>query len=154
MPRKHAKPRSPANHPTPGQLHAQSETAILSAAWNALREEQRQRWCATARESRRGGTSKLGRRITGRKLFFRANSRRMTLELPLLTDPPDVGSFVEAPLVKLVFPNAAGRISLKLKVSGGEPKGVIVSSWYPVSPGTMSWSKFVRIAPWRFRFGA
>jgi hypothetical protein len=131
--------------PTDAQLRAQSETAYLAAAWNRLAEEQRQAWCATARVNRRSGAKAGQRRMTGRMLFFRVNSHRLALRLPLLAAPPELGSFVSAPLVQLVITNAAGRIALKLRASGGEPTGVMVSSYAPLRPGTMSWRKFVRL---------
>ncbi len=63
----------------------------------------------------------------------------------MLADPPEEGTYVRAPLVKLIITNRAGRITLKLKVSGGDPYGVMVSSWHPCNPGVMTWNKFVRI---------
>jgi hypothetical protein len=131
--------------PTRDQLRAQSETAILSAAWNSLDDAQRGAWGAAARSNRRSGAKAGQRRCTGRMLFFRVNSHRLALELPLLPEPPSSEEFTQAPLVKLVITNTAGRIALKLKVSGGDPEGVMVCSCQPVSPGTMSWKKFVRI---------
>jgi hypothetical protein len=133
--------------PTGEQLRVQSETTILSAAWNALTEEQRVAWCGRARENRRSGAKAGKRSCTGRMLFFRVNSHRLALRQPLLADPPDEGDYVSLPEVKLVITNRAGRITLKLKVSGGDPHGVMVSSWHPVSPGTMICRNFVRIGP-------
>jgi hypothetical protein len=136
---------SPLRRPTRDQLRAQSETAILSVAWNSLADTQRGAWGAAARSNRRSGAKAGKRRCTGRMLFFRVNSRRLALGLPLLPEPPSSEDYAQAPLVKLVITNTAGRIALKLKVSGGDPEGVMVSSCQPVSPGTMSWKKFVRI---------
>jgi hypothetical protein len=139
------RPRSPAKQSTGEQLRVQSETTILAAAWNALTEERRLAWCDRARANRRSGAKAGKRSCTGRMLFFRVNSHRLALRQPLLTDPPGPGGYVPAPLVELVITNRAGRITLKLRVSGGDPRGVMVSSWRPLSPGTMSWNRFVRI---------
>lgn len=138
---------SPAKPPTGEQLRAQSETKILSAAWNALAEEQRLAWCDRAKTNRRGGRATRLRLRNGRRLFFRVNSHQLALRQPLLTDPPEEGTYVPAPLVKLIITNRAGRTTLKLKVSGGNPHGVMVSSWHPVSAGTMICRNFVRIGP-------
>jgi hypothetical protein len=137
----------PRKRPTGEQLRVQSETTILSAAWNALTDEQRLAWGDRARTNRRGGRAGRLHLRSGRRLFFRVNSHRLALRLPLLTDPPGPGGYVPAPLVKLIITNRASRITLKLKVSGGDPHGVMVSSWRPLSPGTMTWNKFVRICP-------
>jgi hypothetical protein len=144
---KQPKPVSHGKRPTGEQLRVQSETAILAAAWNALADEQRQAWGERARKNRRGGRATRLHLRNGRRLFFRVNSHRLALRLPLLTDPPEEGAYVPAPLVKLIITNRAGRITLKLKVSGGDPHGVMVSSWHPVSPGTMICRNFVRIGP-------
>jgi hypothetical protein len=144
---KQNKTGSSAKPPTGEQLRVQSETTILSAAWNALAEEQRLAWCDRARTNRRGGRAARLHLRNGRRLFFRVNSHRLALRQPLLTDPPEHGGYVPAPLVKLVITNRAGRITLKLKLSGGDPHGVMVSSWHPVSPGTMTCRNFVRIGP-------
>ena len=147
MARKRPKSGSPGKPPTGEQLRVQSETSMLAAAWNALAEEQRQAWGERARANRRGGRAARLHLRNGRRLFFRANSHRLALRLPLLADPPAEGTYVPAPLVKLVIANRAGRITLKLKVFGGDPDGVMVSSWHPVSPGTMTCRNFVRIGP-------
>jgi len=137
----------PAKRPTGEQLRVQSETSILAAAWNALADEQRQAWGERARKNRRGGRAARLHLRHGRRLFFRVNSCRLALRLPLLQDPPQEGTCVPLPFAKLIITNRAGRISLKLKVSGGDPFGVMVSSWHPCNPGVMTWNKFVRIGP-------
>lgn len=147
MASKQPKAGSPAKRPTGEQLRVQSETSMLAAAWNALADEQRQLWGERARTNRRGGRAARYHLRSGRRLFFRVNSHRLALRLPLLADPPGPGGYVQAPLVKLVITNRAGRITLKLKVFGGDPHGVMVSSWHPVSPGTMTCRNFVRIGP-------
>jgi hypothetical protein len=144
---KQKKTGSPAKPPTGEQLRVQSETKILSAAWDALAEEQRLAWCDRAKTNRRGGRATRLRLRNGRRLFFRVNSHRIALRQPLLADPPDEGDYASLPEVKLVITNRASRTTLKLKVSGGDPHGVMVSSWHPVSPGTMICRNFVRICP-------
>ena len=147
MPSKPNQTRQLPKRPTGEQLRVQSEITILAAAWNALADEQRQAWGERARTNRRGGRAARLHLRNGRRLFFRVNSRRLALRLPLLTDPPEEGTYVPAPLVKLIITNRARRITLKLKVTGGDPKGVMVSSWHPCNPGAMTWRKFVRIGP-------
>jgi hypothetical protein len=142
---KQQKPGLRYKRPTDEQLRVRVETSILAAGWNALADGQRQSWGGAARANRRGGTTGRGRPATGRQLYFRVNSHRLALRLPLLLDPPDPEDSVQAPLVKLFITSTAARIALKLKVSGGDPEGVMVSSWYACNPGTMVWDKFVRI---------
>jgi hypothetical protein len=144
---KQPKSGAPGKRPTGLQLRVQLETAILAAAWNAVSEAQRLAWGERARTNRRGGRAARYHLRNGRRLFFRVNSRRLALGLPLFADPAELRSFVSAPLVKLVITNRAGQIALKLRVSGGEPQGVMVSSWRPCNPGVMIWRKFVRICP-------
>ena len=116
-------------------------------AWNALADEQRQAWGERARTNRRGGRAARLHLRNGRRVFFRVNSHRLALRLSLLADPPEEGTYVPAPLVKLVITNRASRITLKLRLSGGDPRGVMVASWHPCNPGVMTWHKFVRIGP-------
>jgi hypothetical protein len=144
---KQLKPGGRRKRPTAGQRRAWGEWRALSAAWNNLTEEQRRSWNEYAQKNRRGGQAALGRRSTGRRFFMRANSRRLALGQNLLSDPPGEDSFRPTPMVRLVIANDGGQISLKLHVSGGPTEGVMVSSWHPVSPGTMVWEKFVRIGP-------
>jgi hypothetical protein len=72
-------------------------------------------------------------------------TRKLGLDLDLLTDPPGRGSFYPTPWVRLVITNRAGRIALKLYLAHGRAEGVMVSSWRPCNPGAMVWNKFVRI---------
>jgi hypothetical protein len=138
---------SSAKPPTDEQLRARSQITVLAAAWNGLSEEQREAWGARARTNRRGGRAARLHLRNGRRLFFRVNSHRLALGLPLLSDPPEPGDYVPLPLVRLIITNRAGRITLKLKVTGGDADGVMVSSWRPVSVGTMTCRNFVRIGP-------
>jgi hypothetical protein len=139
------KPGARKKAPTPDQRRAREEMRMLSAAWNNLTEEQRQAWNGESRANRRGGVAARSRRRSGRRLFFRANSRRLALRQTLLTDPPESGTVCPFPIVRLVITNHAGRIALKVRLSSGPPDGVMVSSWHPCNPGVMVWNKFVRI---------
>ena len=131
--------------PTPDQLRAREEMSILSAAWNNFTDEQRAAWCVRARTSRHGGRKARARRRTGRKLFFRANSRRLALKQPSFTGPPQQESICQIPLVQLVITNRAGRVTLMLHVLDGQTDGVMLSSWHPCNAGAMGWEEFVRI---------
>ena len=147
MPNRHPQPGSPGKHSTGEQLRVQSEITTLAAAWNAATDEQRRAWCADAQNNRRGGYAERRRMRRGRNLFFRVNSRRLALRQPLFADPPDSADYVPLPIVKLIIINSADRITLKLRISGGDPAGVMVSIWRPLNPGVMRWRKFVRIGP-------
>jgi hypothetical protein len=118
---------------------------LLAAAWNSLTDEQREAWGAQARADRRGSRVARARRRSGRRLFFKVNSRRLALQQELLTDPPGPGTFYSTPWVRLVITNLAGRIALKLYLAQGQAEGVMVSSWHPCNPGAMVWAKFARI---------
>ena len=131
--------------PTPDQRRARAEMATLSAAWNALAEEQREAWEVEAHTSRRGGRTARSRRRSGRRLFFKVNFRRLALGQELFKDPSGTGSWAATPLVRLVITNHAGRIVLKLRVARGEAAGLMVSSWHPLNAGVMKWKKFVRL---------
>ena len=139
------KPSARKKGPTPDQRRAREEMRTLSAAWNDLTEEQRQAWDAESRANRRGGLAARSRRRSGRRLFFKANSRRLALKQNLLTDPPGFGSVCPFPIVRLVITNHGGRIALKVRLSSDRAEGVMVSSWHPCNPGVMVWNKFVRI---------
>jgi hypothetical protein len=145
MPSKQPQPGARNEAPTPDQLRAREEMRLLAAAWNSLTDEQREAWGAYARADRRGSRVARARRRTGRRAFFKANSRRLALKQELLTDPPGPGSFYSTPWVRLVITNLAGRIALKLYLAHGRAEGVMVSSWHPCNPGAMVWDKFIRI---------
>ena len=145
MAAKKPKPGARKKPATPDQHRARTEVCTLSAAWNDLTEEQRQAWDAESRANRRGGVAARARRRSGRRLFFRANSRRLALNQNLLTDPPESGTVCPFAIVRLVITNHAGRIALKVRLSSGRAGGVMVSSWHPCNPGVMVWNKFVRI---------
>ena len=131
--------------PTPDQLRAREEMRLLAAAWNSLTEEQREAWGAYARADRRGSRVGRTRRRSGRRAFFKANSRRLALKQELFTGPPESESCNPTPLVKLVITNLAGLISLKVYLVHERAEGLMVSSWHPCNPGAMVWDKFVRI---------
>ena len=147
MASKQHKPGARQKRPTAGQRRARADMRALAAAWNGLTEKQREAWNETAHKNRRGGCTGDGRPSTGRRLFTKANSRRLALSQDLLADPPGEDSFRPMPVVRLVITNCGGRIALKLRVAGGPTEGVMVSSWHPVSSGVMVWEKFVRIGP-------
>jgi hypothetical protein len=132
------------NIPTPEQRRARDEMSTLSAAWNNLTEQQRERWGQTASTDRRGGRAARLRRRSGRRAFFKANSRRLALGLDLLTDPPDSGLTGSTPIARLVITNRGGRIALKVRLIRGHQEGVMVSSWWPCNAGAMKWAKFAR----------
>ena len=142
---KRRKPGARKKAPTPDQRRAREEMRALSAAWNDLTEEQRQAWDGASRANRRGGVAARSRRRSGRRLFFKANSRRLALRQDLLTDPPGPGTVCPIPIVRLVITNHGGRIALKVRLSSGRAEGVMVSSWHPCNPGVMVWNKFIRI---------
>ena len=131
--------------PTPDQCRARKEMCLLAAAWNSLTDEQREAWGAHARADRRGSRVARARRRSGRRLFFKVNSRRLAMQQELLTDPPGPGDFYPTPLVRLLITNRAGRITLKLYLAHGRAEGVMVSSWHPCNAGAMVWNKFVRL---------
>ncbi len=145
MAAKRRKPGARKKAPTPEQRGAREEMRTLSAAWNDLAEEQRQAWGEASHANRRGGVAARSRRRSGRRLFFRANSRRLALKQDLLTDPPESGTVCPIPIVRLLITNHAGRIALNVRLSSGQAEGVMVSSWHPCNPGVMVWHKFVRI---------
>ena len=130
--------------PTPEQRRAREEMCLLAGAWNSLTDEQREAW-GGARTDRRGSRVARARRRSGRRAFFKANSRRLALKQKLLSDPPGPGSFYPTPLVRLLITNRAGRIALKLYLAHGRAEGVMVSSWHPCNAGAMVWDKFVRL---------
>src|ERR1035441_352237 len=76
---KRRKPGARKKTPTPDQRRAREEMRTLSAAWNGLTEEQRQAWNGESRANRRGGLAARSPLRSGRKLFFKANSRRLAL---------------------------------------------------------------------------
>lgn len=147
MARKKRKAGARKKAPTPAQRRAQSEMRTLSAAWNDLTDEQREAWERKARKNRRGGWAARRRRRSGRRLFFKANFHRLALKQDLLADPPASGTFCAAPSVQLVITNHAGRIVLKLRVSGAPAEGVIVSASRPENAGVMVCRRCVRIGP-------
>src|ERR1039458_5277107 len=98
---KRRKPGARKKAPTPDQRCAREEMRTLSAAWNDLTEEQRQAWDGESRANRRGGIAARSRRRSGRRLFFKANSRRLALKQNLLTDPPESGTVCPIPIVRL-----------------------------------------------------
>ena len=131
--------------PTPDQRCAREEMRTLSAAWNDLTEEQRQAWDGESRANRRGGIAARSRRRSGRRLFFKANSRRLALKQNLLTDPPESGTVCPIPIVRLVITNHGGRIALKLRLASGRAEGVMVSASRPCNAGVTVGRKFCRI---------
>ena len=142
--KKHKGP-APKDSPTPDQRRARTEMSTLSAAWNDLTEEQREAWYVKARTNRRGGRRARARRRSGRRLFFKANFRRLALKQELLSDPPQQESFCPTPLVRLEITNRAGRIGLKLYLADGQAEGVMVSASRPLNAGVMVCRKFTRI---------
>jgi hypothetical protein len=133
--------------PTPDQRRARSDMRTLSTAWNELQDEQREAWELKARKNRRGGLAARRRRRSGRRLFFKVNFHRLALQQGLLADPPESGTFAAVPLVQLVITNHAGRIVLKLRVSGAPTEGVVVSASRPENAGVMVCRRCVRIGP-------
>jgi len=140
-------PSKPKKAPTPDQRRAQKELSMLAKAWNDLQDDERQAWDEESRRYRRGGRAARHRRRNGRRLFFKANFHRLALNQPLLAHPNEAGEYCHMPLVQLVITNHAGRIVLRLRVSGGPTDGVMVSSWHPLNADVMVWRKFVRIGP-------
>ena len=145
MAAKKPNPGARKKRPTPGQRRAWAEMRVLSEAWNIIREEHRLAWDEESRANRRGGVAARSRRRSGRRLFFRANSRRLALQQTLLADPPESGTVHPFAIVQLVITNHAGRVALKVRLSSGPAEGVMVSSWHPCNPGVMVCNKFVRI---------
>jgi hypothetical protein len=139
------KPGARKKAPTPDQRRARGEMRMLSAAWNNLTEEQRQAWNGEARANRRGGVAARSPRRSGRRSFFKANSRRLALRQDLLTDPPGSGSVSPFPIVRLVITNHGGRIALKLRLASGRAEGVMVSASRPCNAGVTVGRKFCRI---------
>ena len=131
--------------PTPDQCRAREEMRTLSAAWNGLTEEQRQAWNGESRANRRGGLAARSPRRNGRRLFFKANSRRLALGQDLLLEPPGSGSVCPFPIVRLVITNHGGRIALKLHLASGRAEGVMVSATRPCNAGVTIGRKFCRI---------
>jgi hypothetical protein len=131
--------------PTPDQRRAREEMRALSAAWNALTEVQREAWNAESRANRRGGLAARSRRRSGRRSFFKANSRRLALSQDLLTDPPASGSVCPIPIVQLVITNHAGRIALQVRLASGLSEGVMVSATCPGNASVMVGRKFCRM---------
>jgi hypothetical protein len=145
MAAKKAKPGARKKAATPDQRRAREEMRTLSVAWNHLTEEQRQAWDGESRANRRGGVAARSRRRSGRRLFFKANSRRLALKQDLLTDPPRLGTVCPIPIARLVITNHAGRIALKVRLASGRGEGVMVSATRPCSAGVMVGRKFCRI---------
>jgi hypothetical protein len=145
MANKHPKPATRKKVPTADQRRARADMRTLSAAWNNLMEAQRQAWDDEAHTNRRGGYTPRSRRRSGRRMFMKANFRRLALSQEILTDPPGEDSYRPAPSVHFVITNSGGRIALELVVPSGQAEGLMVSSWHPLNPGVMVWKKFVRI---------
>ena len=145
MASKQQKPDARKKGPTADQRRAWAEMRTLSAAWNNLTEEQRQAWELGARTNRRGGRAAHSRPRGGRRLFMKANSRRLALGQDLLTYPPGPESFRPTPIVRLVVTKSGSRVTLKLRVPDGPVEGVMVSASRPCNAGVMAWEKFVRI---------
>jgi hypothetical protein len=139
------KPGARRQSPTPDQRRAREEMRTLSAAWNALAEEQRQAWNGESRTNRRGGVAARSRRRSGRMAFFKANSRRLALKQALLTDPPGSESVGPFPIVRLVITNHGGRVALKLRLVSGRAEGLMVSATRPCNAGVTVGRKFCRI---------
>ena len=133
------------NVPTPDQRRAQDEMSLLSVAWNDLTEEQREGWCVKARTNRRGGRKARNRRRSGRRLFFKANFRRLALKQELLADAAGAESAASAPLAQLVITNRAGRITIEFDLAGAQAEGIMVYASRPLNAGVMVCRKFTRI---------
>ena len=142
---KQHQPAARKKRPTADQRRARADMRTLSAAWNNLMEAQRQAWDEEAHSNRRGGYAPRSRRRSGRRMFMKANFRRLALSQEILTDPPGEDSYRQTPSVQFVITNNGGRIALELVVPSGQAEGLMVSSWHPVNPGVMVWKKFVRI---------
>ena len=139
------KPGARKKAPTPDQRRAREEMRVLSAAWNDLTEDQRQAWNGESRANRRGGLAARSPRRNGRRLFFKANSRRLALGQDLLLEPPASGSVCPFPIVRLVITNHGGRVALKLRLASGRAEGVMVSATRPCNAGVTIGRKFCRI---------
>ena len=146
MTSKSRKPGARKKAPTPDQRRAREEMRMLSAAWNDLTEAQREAWNGESRANRRGGLAARSRRRSGRRSFFKANSRRLALRQDLLTDPPESGTVCPIPIVRLVITNHGGRIALKVRLSSGLSEGVMVSASRPCNAGVTVGRKFCRIS--------
>jgi hypothetical protein len=142
---KQDQPAARKKRPTADQRRARADMRTLSAAWNNLMEAQRQAWDDEAHTNRRGGYTPRSRRRSGRRMFMKANFRRLALSQEILTDPPGEDSYRPAPSVSFFITNSGGRIALELGVPSGQAEGLMVSSWHPLNPGVMVWKKFVRI---------
>src|ERR1019366_1925422 len=110
MANKHPKPATRKKGPTADQRRARADMRTLSAAWNNLMEAQRQAWDEEARTNRRGGYASRSRRRSGRRMFMKANFRRLALGQEILTDPPGEDSYRPTPRVRFVITNSGGEL--------------------------------------------
>ena len=94
---------------------------------------------SSARRGARGAHEPPGwprgraRRRSGRRLFFKADSRRLALKQELLSRSAGRGSFYPTPWVRLVITNRAGRIALKVYLARGQAEGVMVQAGTPAT---------------------
>jgi hypothetical protein len=130
--RQHVNPRNPR---TPLQQDHRENVRAVSLRWRTLTPDQQAAWRVAA--ANRYFVSKTGRqvRLNGCNFFVCLNVRRADLGLPQFDLPSAEPVFNSNPVSELVITNAAGRITLKLRVSSPPIQYTLVQGPAPVRTG-------------------
>src|ERR1035441_767561 len=114
----HRKHSPPKTKPTAAQDYTQGEFRVVAKAWGELTDEQYRAWRARARREK--SKSKLGKRwtLTAQTYFGRINNPRSAFGKDLLLHPPPPADFPPNPVKRIIITNRAGRITLKIELSG------------------------------------
>ena len=125
----------PVNRGTAFQQRARSDFGRFSAHWRKLTEAQRQAWIRAGRQL--PSRPRLGQSgpLTGCAYFIQVNCNLASIGLPMVVMLPERPHFSRSPVGEFVINNAAGEVTLKLKVAGTPAQDIILLAAAPCSAG-------------------
>jgi hypothetical protein len=143
----HRKHSAQRKQPTAARKRAQGEFRAVAKVWGELTDEQYQAWRARARREK--SKPKLGKRwsLTAQTYFGRINNPRVAFGKELLLDPPPPAHFPPNPVKRIIIANRAGRIMLKIELSGPPTVDIMVFASRPCKRSVARCFKCPRIGP-------
>ena len=132
----------PRNPRSPAQQRVRSVLGNTAARWRALTDQQRAAWVTAAANV--SSQPRLGQsgHLTGCQFFIKINCILAAVGQDAVATPPDRPSFSPNPVGALTITNAAGAITLQLKVSRTPASYIMVMGTAPCSPGILRPRRF------------
>ncbi len=133
-------PRDPQ---TPAQTQRRLAFAKARFLWGKLTDEQRLAWNLRAEDA--PPRVRLGQtyRLSGYLLCVQINCNLAEIELPMVSDPPELARFRKNPVRQFTATGTQNALALRLRVVGDPEQDILISATRPHSPGTTFVDHFV-----------